>query len=69
MAAGEENVWWGNLGKNEGVWGEAPRKNLLTTPFKRSENVGNALFDIFSGNLLENFLHIFSSFRSAGANC
>ena len=46
-SGGHYAIYWG--GENTmGVWGRSPKgKFLMTTPFKLSENMGNALFDVF----------------------
>ena len=35
-------AWGGPHGRKMGVWGRSPRKYFVATPFRRSENVGNA---------------------------
>ena len=67
MAAGEENIWWGNFEIIRGLE-VRPRINISsTTAFRCSENVGNALFDIFldaicNFSICRAFLHTWLSF-------
>ena len=41
-----------------GGFGEAPRKIVSTTPFKRSENIGDALFHLIFETFCETFLNM-----------
>ena len=46
----------GQFSRNWGVWGKPPEKIVSTTPFKRSENVGDTLFDLFFETFCRTFL-------------
>ena len=48
FSGGNYAIYWGGGRKHYGGLGaKPPRKILVTTPFKLSENMGNALFDVF----------------------